>query len=356
MSARRRATPRGPGATVLLSLLLVGAGCGEDVPEREGGQTRVDRRMLSTEWRAAWVRGGSETDTLMLLPAGLAVDDGLVYVLDRMGHRIVTFRAADGAHAWSTGREGGGPGEIRRPSAIAAIPGEGVVVADPGNARLSFLDRAGGLRREVPLPDASIVSSICPLADGSLLLARIGHGAALVRVGAGGETAERRELPWRDLNDGSLLRRQSLLAPTGAGDGCIVALGLGRGFATYGPRGFGPTHAYVEPLEIPAAEVRRNGLDRSERLTDLQMAATSLSTSGGQLVVGFQGLSPDAGWLVDHYDEATGAYLFSYRAPVPLERVARAGSRYYVLTRLEGYPALVAFEVRETAAAPQPRR
>jgi PQQ-like domain len=350
MSGPRRFRSR---IRVVLALLPTASASACGASDRSVGTPPpgAERTIVEAEWRPAWVRGGSETDTLMLLPVELAVDGGLVYVADRMGRRVVAFRSADGAHAWSAGREGAGPGELRHPSAIAAIPGQGVVVADMGNARLSFLDRAGALRRELPLPDATIVTSICALYDGSLLLARLGHGDALLRMGAEGEVAERRELPWPDLDDGPILRRQALLAPTRGGDGCILALGLGRGFARYDGRAFTATHPYVEALEVPDPEVRMTKAGQSERLPSPRFAATSLSVDSGVVAIGFGGETPDAGWLVDHYDEATGAYLFSYRAPVPLERVARAGSRYYVLTRLEGYPALVAFEVREKREA-----
>src|SRR5688500_14601142 len=91
---------------------------------------------------AAVAGPGSARVTLLLMPIAVAADSARAYVLDAAGHRVVAFDAATGAPAWLTAGKGGGPGEFASPVAIAAARG-GVVVADPGNARITFLDAAG---------------------------------------------------------------------------------------------------------------------------------------------------------------------------------------------------------------------
>jgi DNA-binding beta-propeller fold protein YncE len=76
---------------------------------------------------------------------GVAVDDrGRVYVADYANHRVQVFdRAGRVLAAW--GREGGGPGEFRRPRAIAVDARGRVVVADAGNDRLQWFDPDGDI-------------------------------------------------------------------------------------------------------------------------------------------------------------------------------------------------------------------
>ncbi|MEX0892943.1 MAG: hypothetical protein WEB88_12320 [Gemmatimonadota bacterium] len=72
----------------------------------------------------------------------LALDrTGNVYVADDALRQIQVFNSA-GAHVRALGGQGGGPGEFRSVPAMAFL-GDTLVVMDPGNARLSLLDRRG---------------------------------------------------------------------------------------------------------------------------------------------------------------------------------------------------------------------
>ncbi len=71
-----------------------------------------------------------------LWPAVVTADRmGNLYVVDRANFRVVSFDSS-GAHRWSAGKEGGGPGEFRMPVAVVAAPDGGVEVYDGGNNRV----------------------------------------------------------------------------------------------------------------------------------------------------------------------------------------------------------------------------
>ncbi len=76
---------------------------------------------------------------------------GRVWVYDRPGNSIFLF-AADGRLVRRIGREGGGPGEFRGSSGMAALPDSGMAIWDSRNARVSIFAGSGDLRTAVPIP------------------------------------------------------------------------------------------------------------------------------------------------------------------------------------------------------------
>lgn len=63
--------------------------------------------------------------------------DGFIYVFDRQATELRKY-APDGTYIGQLGREGGGPGEYRRPDGgLAVLPDGRVLLRDPGNARIS---------------------------------------------------------------------------------------------------------------------------------------------------------------------------------------------------------------------------
>lgn len=74
---------------------------------------------------------------------GLAVtDDGAIHVLDRQAKELKRF-GADGAHEWTAGREGAGPGEFRDPIGLTLGPNGGLWITDAGNARYATYASTG---------------------------------------------------------------------------------------------------------------------------------------------------------------------------------------------------------------------
>jgi hypothetical protein len=81
------------------------------------------------------------------------------------------------------------------------------------------------------------------------------------------------------------------------------------------------------------------------------LAAQGVGAGDDGIAVGFSGRTDDAGRLVDIYDRSTSAYTHTIRAPRWFERVSRVGPLYVFITRVNGYPAVLAAEpVVERAA------
>lgn len=73
----------------------------------------------------------------------VAVDDrGRIFVVDRQVPALRVYDA-EGRYLRTWGREGGGPGEYARPSAVAALSDGRVLLRDPGNARIQVYDPDG---------------------------------------------------------------------------------------------------------------------------------------------------------------------------------------------------------------------
>lgn len=77
--------------------------------------------------------------------------DGRIHVLNAGESRVEVFDP-DGAFLRSMGSEGGGPGELRQPGALAVTRGGTVSVFDYGKGALVLWDSAGGVLPQRPFP------------------------------------------------------------------------------------------------------------------------------------------------------------------------------------------------------------
>jgi DNA-binding beta-propeller fold protein YncE len=83
--------------------------------------------------------------TILAEPSGITVDAfGRVYVTDASQHRLVRFDAR-GTSLGEAGALGSGPGDLRRPVAVAAVGTLGVAVLDRENLRVVLYDLFGRL-------------------------------------------------------------------------------------------------------------------------------------------------------------------------------------------------------------------
>ncbi|HEV3052196.1 MAG TPA: hypothetical protein VGX50_17940, partial [Longimicrobium sp.] len=203
----------------------------------------------------------------------------------------------------------------------------------------------------IPMQELGFPRGLCALRDGGLLVATIGTDHPLVQVSRRGKVIERYELPWRDLRDAGSLTLQGDLESDGNG-GCIYALGKGRGFVSF-VEGRLTAHEYVEWFDVPPSKTTGDAYagGRRETLAEGPSAAQGVGAGRGEITVGFSGQTDDAGRLIDLYDAATGAYMHTYRSPRWFERMSRVGDLYVFITRINGYPAVLAAEpVIEPAA------
>ena len=338
-------------AIILLAWATTGCG-GADAARAATDGPGGSRLLYPLNWDTVWVAGGSERDSLLLMPSAMAATAERVYVADLAASRLVALDARDGSLAWTGGRKGAGPGEFRDPRALAATPDGGAVVADIGNARLSFFDRDGALAREVAFPGVGYVASVCPLADGSLLMSTLQRQNPLLHMEADGTVLARHPLPWPDLRDAHPMAVTAQLAPTPDHGGCVLALTRGRGFAVFRDGEF-RTHPYVESFDLPEVEMVREGNTMTSTISSHRIAARDVDVAGDTVFVTFAGESPVAGHVVDVYTLADGAYRFSHRHDRPIQQSARSGGAFLLMHESEGYPALVA-AYAPTAKPPRP--
>lgn len=104
---------------------------------------------------------------------GLAIlSDGSVIVGDDGTRRLYNF-TKNGQLRWSTGREGEGPNEFRRISAVFVTSHDSILVVDtwPSTYRLSVFSEAGNLVRTEPL-NSEASTPVALLSDSELLYNR----------------------------------------------------------------------------------------------------------------------------------------------------------------------------------------
>ena len=359
-SAPRRSTrPVGRAKAALIVLAVTAAGCrqGADAGAAGGARTwtasgAIARRIVAPPWDTLWTRGGTtQDDTLLLMPWALAVDSARVYVLDAAAYRVVAFRAGDGSLAWIAGRKGGGPGEFASPVALATLPEGRIAIADPRNSRVTILDTAGRVTRELSLSEAGDTRSMCALRDGSLLLSTSNDEWPIVLMSPWGRILRRFRLPWPDLAQAPPLARQARLASLPDRSACVLALELGRGFATFDGTRFSAPHQYVEPFELPRVDVRRTFKSRTQRVVERRIAAYDVAVDGREIAAAFEGRTDAARRLIDLYDAQTGTYVRTYLLNDPVANLARWGGRYYIISEREGYPILLAAAIRATGGS-----
>jgi len=102
--------------------------------------------------------------------AAIRDEEGRLVVLDRSRRRISVF-GPDGGFVGASGREGRGPGEYDRPSALWRLPGDSLAVYDPAVGRVSILNEDAGWVRSVQVqPIGTLVLPSGSFGDGSLLV------------------------------------------------------------------------------------------------------------------------------------------------------------------------------------------
>lgn len=134
-------------------------GCGAD----DGGASDASGRLFSPTARHALQVGLDERvpaeGTLGNILAARLTDDGKhLVVLDFVDPYIKVFDG-EGHFERAFMREGGGPGEARRPTAMG-VAGDSAVLVWDGTRRLSVLGLDGRLRYEVPYPGFPVLAAV----------------------------------------------------------------------------------------------------------------------------------------------------------------------------------------------------
>jgi hypothetical protein len=113
-------------------------------------------RMLPGAPAALYRVGAEEGESWELLSNVSGVDfDGSdnLYVLDAGNHRVLVFDAR-GGFVRAIGKQGGGPGELQAPAALAVLSDGTIAVADLGRGAFSLFSPQGAFVRNVQFVDS----------------------------------------------------------------------------------------------------------------------------------------------------------------------------------------------------------
>lgn len=151
-------------------LILAVAACGSDAARGGDGSWRAQRDTMGDTVVVRTLEGSAWGDEPALVEelrigaldgppeitfggiASLAVDPaGRIHVVDAQAKTVRVF-APNGAYLRSIGREGQGPGELRRPHGIAFLPDGRLLVRDFDNARINVYTEAGEFLDSWPIP------------------------------------------------------------------------------------------------------------------------------------------------------------------------------------------------------------
>jgi len=334
-------------AMAVWMVLGVVAGCGE---EEEGDHRAPPRVWAALPVDTLWVRGGLD-DPLLELPLAIVADREHVYFSDLASRRIVALSVGDGSTAWVAGGQGGGPEEFERPAALALLPGSRLAVSDTRNSRITLMNREGRIESTFRVEDPEI-NGLCGLADGTLVTIASSAGPGIARWLPDGQELERVDLPWPELSGATMLERQALATTLPDGGGCVVALGLGRGFGVFTDRGFESVRPYIEQVPAPEVEVRirESGRTRTEYTSaaGATIASRGVAAAPDALYFMFDGQTEDRGRILDVY-ALDGTYRHSHRLDRPAALLAFSDGVLYVLSHVDAVPTLTAMRLREEA-------
>jgi sugar lactone lactonase YvrE len=87
--------------------------------------------------------GGIGSDELLLRPAGIAIDEERLYVVDTHGHKIIVFSKKDGSFLFSFGKNGIQKGDFNYPTNIFIDKDGLLYITDSMNFRVQIFDRDG---------------------------------------------------------------------------------------------------------------------------------------------------------------------------------------------------------------------
>ncbi|MFW6200627.1 MAG: hypothetical protein ACOC8K_08640 [Gemmatimonadota bacterium] len=353
---RSGASPFGVPLTSLLGLvLLAGAsGCdwvGERTVVSSGPEATLwedpggapDRTMIPVEWNLLWSHG-SVDDTLLIRPLRMQGYEGGVLVLDGQTQRVLALDR-DGRLRWTFGSAGEGPEEFRRARDLRlGGRGDRIYVHDPELGRITVVDTAGRLIRDVGTRNVGRSETLVSLGDSLFVFVTGSSTDPVVVLDAEGRVRSRTSLPWDGFEGLPRLSRQGIAAT----DGNRWAYGflLGNGFFAF--QGLDPLSyvgRYVEHTDFPTVTVHRSGARTTRMLAEPPICSgCSLTLNDGILYVLFGGGGPDHARIVDLYRWRDGDYLGSYAIPIPATWIHARGDRFYVLADVP-YPEINALEL-----------
>ena len=125
---------------------------------------------------------GGRDSARAAMPVATFTTRDRVVVLDRTRAELRIFTRRGGALERVAGTPGDGPGQLRRPAAVAALDSGRFVVLDDGRRLLSIRDSLGGVVSEAQLPEGSFTSIVALPAERRVIVAgRLFYGPDSLR-------------------------------------------------------------------------------------------------------------------------------------------------------------------------------
>jgi hypothetical protein len=289
---------------------------GEPGAQRGRGASRM---ILPITWTTELDRCFTDRDSIFY-PSRVRRAGQHVWVNDVMAGRVVQL-TADGQVVRYIGQRGSGPGEFQATRALEFAADGRIVVWDPLNSRLSYIDTAGAIE-QVTVELATHAEQFVPLADGGAILLAHRPDSPLVRVDAAGRRLGRQAMPWPRFATLAPLAAQQVTVAQASRGRAAVGLLFGEVFfliedGAVVPRAF----EYVEA--IPAPEIRgtvdANGDSVYAMPPMVITTGLDLALTDRWVVVLFGGRSDPRHRLLDFYDRETGRYVQSVVLPHPLQ-------------------------------------
>ena len=308
--------------SALASLILAGCGSQEVVGSIDLWHSgEEEREWTQVEYDTIWVWGGI-TDTLLAGPSQVSLTPaGGAVVLDVTTQRVHSFDG-HGRLAWSWGKRGEGPGEIRNVRALAVAPSGNVIVVDSQNGRLIVLGPDGRLLSEANLEKPAYVNGVVVLREGQYVISTDEEHPWML-VDDRGRVLETLPIPWDGIAKMTFLQRNGQVVRWRDG-AWVFGFGYGNGWFVFPELGLPRAHPYVEHTPFP--KVVQSGTRQGMRVTTVTSftkrpvsSAEKLSVVGDTLFVLFGGEA--VGRVLDKYDLNTGAYLVSQAVP-PISEMA----------------------------------
>ena len=284
---------------------------------------------------------GSSNSTILLNPIRIAATPSVVFVFDAGDQALKGF-GTNGTLLWSTGRQGGGPGEFRKVRALAVGVDGNAVLVDQGNARLSRIGRTGAIEQEISLRslDGS-PEQVMEVAPDTFVIWTLTQEQPLVLLDANGAILQRADVPFRIASQVPYLGAQAKLVndyrtPRRWVYG-FVFVDNWRVLTDFSPTS--REYRYIEELPVPVVEVETGRGRVSARMRSAVQGALAASMTGNRLFVLFGGRTQERGQVVDIYDVSEGVYLYSIRLANRASQIAVTESNLIVLAR-EPYPTV----------------
>ncbi len=310
--------PPALSALPALALATLVISCSSKSDGYKDGARWVVPHAISVDWESRF----EDTDTLLTAPAKIASTARIVAVLDMGARRVVGFDRSTGRHAWTYGKNGSGPAEIKDPADIGVGPDGAIYVIDGANGKVVWLDSDGHFVRESSNTEIASVRSSCMMQDRRMLVFQLSLGRPIVLVAADGRRIEASKVPWSSeapmsspmSPDAGALLTELVRTNQGVfgGDGrklCAYAGQTSNGLALFSDGVLRWTRS--TQVKVPDDSLRASSI-----------SSISAGVRGDAVFVATIGIGESRGRYIDAYAVSDGTYLKTWKTPSKMSWVS----------------------------------